>query len=145
MSFLFINKTLRFNIIKTRIAMNAKISVFAICVDVIIYLLLYNCMTVPISKSVPKHVPDITGHRFSPISTRSVFEGVYFILQISLTTRVGKLLLLMVNWEVASDTFIRYIFHLKEVLEIVPSIWQGSTSSITLKNNKQHQQGCCYW
>ena len=27
--------------------MNAKISVFVICVEIIIYLLLYNCMTVP--------------------------------------------------------------------------------------------------
>ena len=42
MSFLFINKTLRLNNLKTRAAMNAKISVFVICVEAIIYLLLYN-------------------------------------------------------------------------------------------------------
>ena len=34
--------TLRFNNLKTRTAMNEKISVFAICVEAIIYLLLYN-------------------------------------------------------------------------------------------------------
>ena len=42
MSFLFINKTLRLNNLKIRIAMNAKISVFVIRVEAIIYLLLYD-------------------------------------------------------------------------------------------------------
>ena len=42
MSFLFINNTLRLNNIKNRKAMNAKISVFVICVEATIYLLLYN-------------------------------------------------------------------------------------------------------
>ena len=42
MSFLFINKTLWFDNLKTRIAMNAKISVLVICVEAIIYLLLFN-------------------------------------------------------------------------------------------------------
>ena len=42
MSFPFINKTLRFNNLKTRKAMNAKISVFVICVEAMMYLLLYN-------------------------------------------------------------------------------------------------------
>ena len=42
LSFLVINKTLRFNNLKTRTVMNEKISVFVICVQVIIYLLLYN-------------------------------------------------------------------------------------------------------
>ena len=42
MSFLFINKTLRLNDIRTRTAMNAKMSVFVICVEAIVYLLLYN-------------------------------------------------------------------------------------------------------
>ena len=37
-----INKTLRLNNLKTRTAMNGKISVFVICVEAIIYLLLYN-------------------------------------------------------------------------------------------------------
>ena len=36
------NKTLQLNNLKTRIAMNAKISVFVICVEAIIYLLLCN-------------------------------------------------------------------------------------------------------
>ena len=42
---LFINKTLRLNDLKTRTAMNAKISLFVICVEVIIYLLrnLHDC------------------------------------------------------------------------------------------------------
>ena len=39
---MFINKTLRLNNSKTRKAMNAKISVFVVCVEAIIYLLLYN-------------------------------------------------------------------------------------------------------
>ena len=43
MSFLFINKTLRLNNLKTRIAMNAKISVFVICIGYYII-----CMTVPL-------------------------------------------------------------------------------------------------
>ena len=42
MSFLFINKTLRLSNSTTRAAMNAKISEFIICVEAIIYLLLYN-------------------------------------------------------------------------------------------------------
>ena len=42
MPFLFINKTLRLNNIKARTAMNANISVFVICTEVIIYLLLLN-------------------------------------------------------------------------------------------------------
>ena len=42
MSFLFVNKTSRLNNPKTRPAMNVKISVFVICVEAIIYLLLYN-------------------------------------------------------------------------------------------------------
>ena len=36
------DKTLRLNNLKTRTAKNAKISVFVICVEAIIYLLLYN-------------------------------------------------------------------------------------------------------
>ena len=40
--FCFIDKTLRINNLKTRTAINAKISVFFICVKAIIYLLLYN-------------------------------------------------------------------------------------------------------
>ena len=40
--FLFLNKTLRVNNLKTRTTMNKKISLFVICVEVIIYLLLYN-------------------------------------------------------------------------------------------------------
>ena len=40
--FLFTNKTLRLNNLKTRTPMNVKIPVFVICVEAIIYLLLYN-------------------------------------------------------------------------------------------------------
>ena len=40
--FLFIMKMLRLNHLKTRTAVNANISVFLICVEAIIYLLLYN-------------------------------------------------------------------------------------------------------
>ena len=36
------NKTLRLNNLKTRRAMNAKILVFLICVEAIMYFLLYN-------------------------------------------------------------------------------------------------------
>ena len=39
---LFINKTLPLNNLRTRTAMNAKISMLVICVEAIIYLLLYN-------------------------------------------------------------------------------------------------------
>ena len=42
MYFLFINKTLRLKNLKTRTAVNAKISVFVNCVEAIIYLLLYG-------------------------------------------------------------------------------------------------------
>ena len=42
MSFLFINKTLRVNNLKTRAAANANVSVFVIYVEAIIYLLLHN-------------------------------------------------------------------------------------------------------
>ena len=42
MSLLFINKNLQLNNLKTRIAMNAKISVFVVCIETIICLLLYN-------------------------------------------------------------------------------------------------------
>ena len=42
LSFQFINKTLRLNNLKSRAAMNAEISVFVICVEVIIYLLLHK-------------------------------------------------------------------------------------------------------
>ena len=39
---MFIDKTLQINNLKYRTATNAKMSVFVICVDVIIYLLLYG-------------------------------------------------------------------------------------------------------
>ena len=42
LSFLFINKTLQLNNLKTRTGMNAKMSVFVVCVEAIIYLLLFN-------------------------------------------------------------------------------------------------------
>ena len=39
---MFINKNLRLNNSKTKTAMNAKISIFVICVQAIIHLLLHN-------------------------------------------------------------------------------------------------------
>ena len=42
LSFLFVNKTLRLNNLKTRTGMNEKNSMFCICVEAIIYLLSYN-------------------------------------------------------------------------------------------------------
>ena len=48
MFFLFINKNLRLNNLKTRAAMNAKISVIVIYVEVIICYYI-TCMTVPLS------------------------------------------------------------------------------------------------
>ena len=42
MSFLFISKTLRLNNLKTRAAKNENILVFVICIEAIIYWLLYN-------------------------------------------------------------------------------------------------------
>ena len=42
MPFLFVNKILRLNDLKTRTAMSAKISMLVICVEAIIDLLLYN-------------------------------------------------------------------------------------------------------
>ena len=42
MSFRFINKTLGVNNLKTRKGINAKISVFLVCVEAVIYLLLHN-------------------------------------------------------------------------------------------------------
>ena len=41
-NFLFINKTLRLNNLKTKTVVNSEISVFVSCVEAIIYLLLYN-------------------------------------------------------------------------------------------------------
>ena len=53
MSFLFINKTLRFNNFKTWTAMNKKISVFVICVEAIYIGYYIICMTVPLKCSSP--------------------------------------------------------------------------------------------
>ena len=49
MSFLFVNKTILLINLKTRTAMNAKVSVFVICVEAIIYWLIW--MTVPLRAS----------------------------------------------------------------------------------------------
>ena len=43
-SFLFVNKTLRLNNLKTSAAINAKISVFVVCVEATIYLILYSLL-----------------------------------------------------------------------------------------------------
>ena len=47
LSFMFINKILRLNNLKTRTAMNAKMSVFVIRVKAIISLSLYNSQGCP--------------------------------------------------------------------------------------------------
>ena len=58
LALLFINKTLQINDLKTKTAMNAKISVFVICVDAtIIYYI--TCMTVPLTLSVHWFLYDI--------------------------------------------------------------------------------------
>ena len=48
MSFLFINKTLRLYNFKTRITVNAKFSLFFICVQSIIHFYYIICMTIPL-------------------------------------------------------------------------------------------------
>ena len=48
LSFLFINKNLRLNNLKIRTAMNAKISLFVTCGEVIIHLLLYKLHDCPL-------------------------------------------------------------------------------------------------
>ena len=67
MSFLFINKTLRLNNLKTRTAMNAQISVFVISVEAIIYFLLYNCMTVTLRILTGKKHPQIKLQRLPKV------------------------------------------------------------------------------
>ena len=53
LSFQFINKTLRLHNLNTRVAINAKISVFVICAEAIIYLLIYIIfMPVPSIKDI---------------------------------------------------------------------------------------------
>ena len=44
-------KTLRLNDLKTRTAMNVKISMFVICVEGIIYFLYIICMTAPLTNT----------------------------------------------------------------------------------------------
>ena len=46
LSFLFINKNLRLNNLKTRTDMNVKISVFVVCVKAMIFFFYIICMTV---------------------------------------------------------------------------------------------------
>ena len=48
LSCLFINKTLRLNNLKIRTVTKAKISLFVICVEAIVYLLLYNLHDCPL-------------------------------------------------------------------------------------------------
>ena len=49
---IYISKTLRLNNLKTRTAMNEKVSVFVICVEAIIYLLLHNLRECTFNKKV---------------------------------------------------------------------------------------------
>ena len=46
---MLINKTLQFNDLRNRTTMNAKISVFVICVETIIYFYCITCMIAPVS------------------------------------------------------------------------------------------------
>ena len=68
MSFLFINKTLWLNNFKTRATMIAKISVLVICVEVIIYLLLYHLQDYPFTARIlyDTRVTQSLGLRLSP-------------------------------------------------------------------------------
>ena len=61
MSFLFLNKALRHNNLKTRRSMNAIILVFVICVKVIIYLLFcyYNSQECTFKLESATHVPKL--------------------------------------------------------------------------------------
>ena len=54
MSFPFINKTWLLNNLKTRTAMNSKMSVFVICVEVFMYLLLHNLHDCAFKKNVDR-------------------------------------------------------------------------------------------
>ena len=66
--FLFIRKTLRFNDVQTRTVGNAKISVFLLFVEAIIYLLLYylhNCTFKRIKLTTAKHWNQINRVRFT--------------------------------------------------------------------------------
>ena len=93
MSFLFINKTLRFNNIKTRTAMTAKISVFAICVDVIIYLLLYHLHDGTYKQKCPKTRSWYNWSQvFTNIHQKCLWRSIFHSANISYDTR----------WEAAS-------------------------------------------
>ena len=50
--FLYLNKTLRLNNIKTRTALTAKILVFVIFVEAIVYLLFYNLHDYPFNHGI---------------------------------------------------------------------------------------------
>ena len=62
--FLFISKTLRLKNLKTRTAINAEISVFVICVDAIIHLLLYNLHEFTFKRLVYEPYLEITKLRY---------------------------------------------------------------------------------
>ena len=97
MSFLFINKILRLNNLKTRRAINAKISMSVVCVETIIYLLHIICITVTLSscyRTVPSAIWEIISEFLifcdlfhEPLSewnnskiweTRKIFPNRYF-------------------------------------------------------------------
>ena len=71
----FLHKTVRLNNLKSRTAINAKISVFVICVEAIIYLLLYNlhdCTFKGIDEKLPKNRLLIAN--FSLFYQNTIFE-----------------------------------------------------------------------
>ena len=59
MSFRFTSTTLRFSNLKTRTVMNAKISVFVICVEAIMYLLLHSPHAFTFKKNAERVLKDL--------------------------------------------------------------------------------------
>ena len=74
MSFLFINKTLQLDNLKTRTVMNAKISVFVICVESIIYLLSYNLHDCTFKRKWQKQPPEVF-YKKAVLKNFAIFTG----------------------------------------------------------------------
>ena len=65
--FLFIRKTLRLNDVQTRTAVNAKISVFVLFVEAIIYLLLFDLHDCTFKRIKVDHCKTLKSNKQSPI------------------------------------------------------------------------------
>ena len=63
----------RLNDLKTTAAMSAKISVFVICVEAIIYLLLQMCFTVPLMSFHPENKNDTAKMTLSTLLLFSLY------------------------------------------------------------------------